>query len=67
MRSRPAPVGLAEPCPTGDDDCSSGLCHQPAEGEPYCTLTCNAHEDCAEVEGMTCVADASGTTCRLPP
>ncbi len=63
---RPAPVGLGEPCPGGDLDCQSGLCHQPDEGEPYCTRSCAAHEDCAAAEDMVCRSDASGTTCRWP-
>ena len=62
----PDPVGLGEPCPNGPDDCLSGLCHLPVEGEAYCTQACARVEDCIAVAGMTCISDAQGTTCRHP-
>ncbi len=63
---RPAPVGLGQPCPWGDDDCESHICYVPPEGDAYCTVSCSSTDDCQQVPEMTCVSDPDGTTCRLP-
>lgn len=63
---RPAQVGLGKPCPYGDEDCLSGECLVPAQGQAYCTISCSSNDDCKEVPEMTCVSDAEGITCRFP-
>lgn len=63
---RPSPVGLGQPCPFGDNDCESGICYLPPQGEAYCTSSCSSNDDCSQVPEMTCVADEDGVTCRLP-
>ncbi len=63
---RPSPVGLGQPCPFGDDDCSSGMCFSPPNAPAYCTVSCVSNDDCAQVPDMTCVSDEAGVTCRFP-